>query len=70
MVDACRIAQVHDFIETLPEGYDTRVGEDGVLLSGGERQRLAIARAVLKDAPDPHPRRGHGQPRRRRPRSA
>jgi ATP-binding cassette subfamily C protein CydC len=51
MVDACRIAQVHDFIETLPAGYATRVGEDGVLLSGGERQRLAIARAVLKDAP-------------------
>jgi ATP-binding cassette, subfamily C, bacterial CydC len=51
MVEACRIAQVHDFIETLPAGYATRVGEDGVLLSGGERQRLAIARAVLKDAP-------------------
>ena len=51
MVDACRIAQVHDFIETLPDGYATRVGEDGVLLSGGERQRLAIARALLKDAP-------------------
>ncbi len=51
MIDACRIAQVHDFIETLPDGYSTRVGEDGVLLSGGERQRIAIARAVLKDAP-------------------
>ena len=51
MVAACRVAQVHDFIQTLPEGYATRVGEDGVLLSGGERQRLAIARAVLKDAP-------------------
>ncbi len=51
MVEACRIAQVHDFIETLPAGYATRVGEDGVLLSGGERQRLAIARVVLKDAP-------------------
>ena len=51
MVDACRIAQVHGFIETLPDGYATRIGEDGVLLSGGERQRLAIARAILKDAP-------------------
>jgi ABC-type multidrug transport system fused ATPase/permease subunit len=51
MVEACRIAQIHDFITTLPAGYATRIGEDGVLLSGGERQRLAIARAVLKDAP-------------------
>ena len=48
---ACRQAQLHDFIETLPQGYDTLVGENGVLLSGGERQRLAIARAILKDAP-------------------
>jgi thiol reductant ABC exporter CydC subunit len=48
---ACRIAQVHDTIVALPEGYETRIGEDGVRLSGGERQRLAIARAILKDAP-------------------
>jgi len=51
MERACRFAQLHDFISTLPEGYDTVVGEDGLLLSGGECRRLAIARAVLKDAP-------------------
>ena len=45
------MAQVHAFIETLPAGYETRVGENGLLLSGGERQRLAIARAIIKDAP-------------------
>ncbi len=51
MERACRIAQLHDFIAGLPDGYDTVVGEDGLLLSGGERRRLAIARAILKDAP-------------------
>jgi thiol reductant ABC exporter, CydC subunit len=51
MIAAARQAQLHDFVQTLPKGYDTRVGEQGLLLSGGERQRIAIARAFLKDAP-------------------
>lgn len=48
---ACEQAKLHHFIASLPRGYDTWIGENGVLLSGGERQRLAIARAILKDAP-------------------
>ena len=46
---AARSAQVHDFVASLPDGYDTRVGERGLKLSGGEKQRVAIARTILKD---------------------
>ena len=49
VVDAARAAEAHEFIASLPEGYDTRVGERGVKLSGGQRQRVAIARVVLQD---------------------
>jgi ATP-binding cassette, subfamily B, bacterial MsbA len=51
IVQAARAAHAHDFIAQLPAGYDTLVGERGTRLSGGERQRIAIARAILKDAP-------------------
>jgi ATP-binding cassette subfamily B protein len=51
IVTAAKVANAHDFIVTLPHGYDTLVGERGMRLSGGERQRIALARAFLKDAP-------------------
>ena len=51
IVQAAKLAYAHDFIERLPQGYQTMVGERGVKLSGGERQRLAIARAILRDPP-------------------
>jgi ATP-binding cassette subfamily B protein len=49
--DAAKKAYIHDFIMSMPQGYQSKVGERGVMLSGGERQRIAIARAILKNAP-------------------
>lgn len=51
MVEAARKAYCDDFIEALPNGYDTVIGEGGTSLSGGEKQRISIARVMLKDAP-------------------
>ena len=48
IIDVCKKAQIHDIIETMEEGYDTLVGENGVILSGGQKQRIAIARALIK----------------------
>src|SRR5207247_9693018 len=49
MIEAAKAANIHEFIASLPDGYDTIVGERGYRLSGGEKQRVAIARALLKD---------------------
>jgi ATP-binding cassette subfamily B protein len=51
ILKAATVAEAIDFIQALPQGWDTEIGEDGHRLSGGQRQRIAIARAVLKDAP-------------------
>ncbi|MCU1227385.1 MAG: phospholipid-lipopolysaccharide transporter, partial [Acidobacteria bacterium] len=51
VIDAATAANAHEFISAMPNGYDTQIGEGGVLLSGGQRQRLAIARALFKDPP-------------------
>ena len=63
--EAARAARIHDHLASLPDGYDTIVGERGYRFSGGEKQRLAIARAILRDPRGARARRGHERARRR-----
>lgn len=51
VIEAAKAAQIHDFIETLPDGYDTKAGDRGASLSGGQKQRITIARAILRNSP-------------------
>ena len=53
VTEAAKAAAAHDFLTALPDGYDSYVGERGVMLSGGQKQRIAIARAILRDARQP-----------------